>query len=324
MISFKDEALISIIVPAYQVKEYIGECMESLLRQTYRKLEILLINGGSTDGTGEICDEYAAKDARIHVVHQAALGLSCARNVGMKLSKGDYIAFIDSDDVIADTYVEKLYGLIREYDADIAVCGYEKSKTGVLKASARKSRSYCISAEEMLQEWHGKRKGLETIAWNKLYRREVLLGEGREITFPEGKVHEDICVSHLIVDNAEKVAVTDEKLYLYRVRQGSITNSGMREEKILQNIEAQLKRLSFFEEKRMQGSFERLVIGFLLHLIMFEYKSKGNSDISTECRQRIRSLFAEYYPYVKKSKELKAAYKLIFLMYAGKCKRETC
>lgn len=323
MTSFKEEALISIIVPVYQVKEYIGECVESLLRQTYRKLEIFLINGGSTDGTGEICDEYAAKDARIHVVHQATLGVSCARNVGMKLSKGDYIAFIDSDDVIADTYVEKLYGLIREYDADIAVCGYEKSKTGVLKVSDRKINKYCISAEEMLREWHGKRKSLETVVWNKLYRREVLLGESR-ITFPEGKVHEDTCVSHLIVHNAAKVAVTDEKLYMYRVRQGSITNSSMREEKILQNIEAQLKRLSFFEEKKLQESFERLVIGFLLHLIMFEYKSKGNSDISTECRQRIRNLFAEYYPCVKKSKELKAAYKLIFLMYAGKCKRETC
>lgn len=323
MTSFKEEALISIIVPVYQVKKYIGECIESLIRQSYRKLEILLIDGGSTDGTGEICDEYAAKDTRIHVVHQETLGVSCARNVGMKLSKGAYIAFVDSDDVIADTYVEKLYGLIREYGADIAVCDYEKSKTGVLKASDHKIKKYCISAEEMLQEWHGRRKGLETVVWNKLYRREVLLGE-HQIVFPEGKVHEDTCVSHLMVYNAAKVAITEEKLYLYRVRQGSITNSGIREEKLLQNIEAQLKRLSFFEEKQLQGSFERLAIGFLLHLVMFEYKIKRNPDISAECRQYMKELFAEYYPRVKRSKELKLLYRMILFLNAGKCKRVSC
>ena len=120
--------LVSIIVPVYQVKNYVGECVESLLRQTYTNLEILLVDDGSTDGSGAICDEYARGDNRIRVIHQENQGLSSARNTGLDQAKGEYVAFVDSDDAVRLDYIETLYDLADRYQADIAVCAYERGR----------------------------------------------------------------------------------------------------------------------------------------------------------------------------------------------------
>ena len=114
--------LVSIIVPVYQVKEYVGECVESLRAQTYTNLEILLVDDGSTDGSGEICDEYVRSDNRIRVIHQKNRGLSAARNTGLDQAAGEYVAFVDSDDVVLPDFIETLYDLSGRYQADIAAC----------------------------------------------------------------------------------------------------------------------------------------------------------------------------------------------------------
>ena len=125
----QETPLVSIIVPVYQVKEYISECVESLLAQTYTNLEILLVDDGSTDGSGEICDEYAVKDSRVRVVHQTNQGLSTARNTGIGLAQGECLAFVDSDDVVMPGFIEILYELLGKYQADIAACDYVKCPT---------------------------------------------------------------------------------------------------------------------------------------------------------------------------------------------------
>lgn len=267
----KTEKTVSIIVPVYQVKEYLDMCVQSLRAQTYRSLEIILIDDGSTDGSGQLCDRYAREDVRVKVLHQKNKGLSGARNEGLKLATGGYIAFVDSDDVVSPDFIETLYTIINEYHAQIAVCSYEKGEQAAWGRGNRdKGREYCISADEMLLQWHGKRKKIETVVWNKLYHRSVF--GGKADIFPEGKLHEDVYISHLLVNNAERVAVTDRKLYLYRSRTGSIKKSPVTEERVKQNLDAQRARLEFFKKAGMKGSSRRLSVGLWLHMIMYKWK----------------------------------------------------
>ena len=267
----KTEKTVSIIVPVYQVKEYLDMCIQSLRAQTYRNLEIILIDDGSTDGSGQLCDQYPGEDVRIKVLHQKNKGLSGARNEGLKLATGDYIAFVDSDDAVSPYFIESLYTIIKEYHAQIAVCSYEEGDQVVWDHGSRhKGKEYCIGAGEMLIQWHGKRKKVETVVWNKLYHKSVF--GGKTDIFPEGKIHEDVYVSHLLVNNAERIAVTDRKLYFYRSRTGSIKKSSVTKERAVQNMDAQRARLEFFRKAGMKRSYRRLIIGFWLHMVMYKWK----------------------------------------------------
>lgn len=265
----KEGKLVSIIVPVYQVKEYLDMCIQSLLVQTYPNLEIILVEDGSTDGSDEICDRYAETDERVRVLHQKNRGPSGARNEGLKLAGGEYISFVDSDDMVRPDFIETLYHLTEKYHARMAVCAYEKGQEFSL--GAKKEREYVLSSEKMLKEWHGKRKKLETVVWNKLYHRSIFDGENGNV-FPEGTLYEDVYVSHLFVQNAERIAVTGRKLYLYRTRTGSIKQSPVTKEGMNQNLDAQRARLAFFEKEGMGGSRGRLKLGFVLHVMMYKWR----------------------------------------------------
>lgn len=272
-------ALVSIIVPVYQVREYINDCVESLIRQTYTNLEILMIDDGSTDGSGEICDTYANKDDRIRVIHQDNQGLSAARNTGLNQVKGDYIVFVDSDDVVRPDYVEKLYSMMHRYQADIAACAYIRVAAKGLGSvddilDNLPEKAVCMTSEQMLRQWHGKYKKWETVVWNKMYRRKVLGGANgmNEIRFPIGRRHEDVLTSHLIVANAERIVLTTRKLYLYRIRSDSITTGRITKEYRKQNLLAQRERMAFFREKRYWRAYLNLLAGYVLHMGWFTWK----------------------------------------------------
>lgn len=293
--------LISIIVPVYQVKDYIDECLESLLRQTHTKLEIILVDDGSTDGSGEVCDRYANRETRVQVLHQDNQGLSAARNAGLEFAKGEYVAFVDSDDVVLPDFIETLYELLDEYRADIAACAYVKCSTkkmgyikkGLLRASTeryehasiggiskwceklKKRQELCMTSEETLCRWHGKYKKWETVVWNKLYRRSIFEG-GKEgiLRFPVGWLHEDILSSHLFIANAERVVITRRKLYLYRNRAGSITNRGITKRLRHENLQAQRERMAFFRGRRYWWAYLNLLVGYMLHVVWFWCKKR--------------------------------------------------
>ena len=222
--------------------------------------------------------------------------------------------------MVSVLFVESLYNLLKRQQADIAVCSYEKSKNGVLHQTEGKIE-YSISSEKMLMEWHGERKSIETVVWNKLYHKSVFGEKGNYIRFPEGREHEDVYVSHLLVENADKIAITDCKLYMYRVRKGSITGSKATEEKIRQDLEAQLARMEFFEKKGYVESLHRVVIGFLLHVVMYNWKIKFGIDEkkifeeatigSKELENELQKVFNKYYPRVAKSQELKGKNKIL-------------
>ena len=299
--------LVSIIVPVYQVKNYVGECVESLLRQTYTNLEILLVDDGSTDGSGAICDEYARGDNRIRVIHQENQGLSAARNAGLDQAAGEYVAFVDSDDAVWPDYIETLYDLADRYQADIAVCAYERGEIGATGTQIKNDiyvanqfrdenvdgavdrhehskydssvTEVCMTSEQMLRQWHGRYKKWETVAWNKLYRKQILDGtDGSDaICFPIGRRHEDILTSHLIVANAGRIVLTTQKLYMYRTREDSITTQVMTAEHRKQNLLAQRERMEFFRKRRYWRAYLNLLIGYVMHLGWFEWKSMKNN-----------------------------------------------
>lgn len=258
--------LISIIVPIYNVEQYLGECIDSICSQTYQELEIILIDDGSTDNCPKLCDSYALKDSRIKVIHQPNQGLSAARNVGYKESNGKYIAFIDSDDKISDIFIESLYEIIIKNNAQIAVCAYTRNPD---KLAAEKALSnYVLTSKKMLREWHGKRKSIETVVWNKLYSRQIFETFKDCNLFPKGKNHEDIYTSHLFVNHAKTIAITPQKLYYYRKRNKSISRTNTKNA-AKEDLDAQKVRLDFFKRNKLYAAYLRLYMGHLLHKVKY-------------------------------------------------------
>ena len=196
------EPAISVIVPIYNVEPYLGECLDSLCGQTLRNIEIIGVDDGSTDGSGALLDEYAAKDKRIIAVHQKNAGVSAARNAGMHLAKGEYLAFVDGDDWMDADFLQKLYTMAQEYGADIAAGGimlYEDGKKNTPLVKYDKIQSACWENDVfalMNVPWH-------CYVWNKIYRREMLLENN--IFFSEGKYFEDMYWTPLALFSATKV-----------------------------------------------------------------------------------------------------------------------
>lgn len=212
------EPLISIIVPVYKVEPYLRRCLDSICGQTYRNLEILLIDDGSPDSCGEICEEYAAKDSRIQVIHQANCGIASARNSGLARAAGEWIGFVDSDDWIEPDMYEYLSLSMREQGADIAVCSrYEHTKEKELFRGWRQVEY--LNTEQAIQALL-ENDGLKNFMWDKLWRRELFAG----ISFPDGRTFEDVSVTHRLFARARCVVCLPEAKYHYRLRSGSISD----------------------------------------------------------------------------------------------------
>lgn len=236
--------LVSIIVPIYKVEEYLDRCVESLVNQTYSNLEIILVDDGSPDNCPKMCDEWAEKDARIKVVHKKNGGLSDARNAGLGNATGEYIAFVDSDDWVENTYIEYLYRALKENDSEMAACdvriAYE-GDTNDAVVDSYKSAVKMTAAEAMSTLAKGRQ--VRATAWNKLYKTELLDGEKFEV----GKLHEDEFFTYRIIDKCNSISYIDIPLYNYFQRQASIMSTYSI--KRLDVLEAYYRRLKLFEEK---------------------------------------------------------------------------
>ena len=212
--------LISIIIPVYKVEKYLEKCIESVLKQTYTNLQIILVDDGSPDNCGKICDEYAKKDPRIEVIHKVNGGLSDARNVGIAKAKGKYIGFVDSDDYIKEDMYEILINLIKEYDADVSICNLYDVIDG---------KEYIKNNENGIQEYSRLEilkevlldKNIQSYAWNKLYKKELF----DEIKYPIGKKYEDIGTTFYVFEKCNKIVVTSEPEYYYLKRSDSLVNN---------------------------------------------------------------------------------------------------
>ena len=240
------EDLISVIVPVYNVEEYLTKCVESIIVQTYSNIEIILVDDGSPDRCGQICDEFSTKDSRIIVIHKENGGLSDARNVGIKVSKGNYIIFIDSDDYIAPEFVESLYKSIIDNNADLAICNLLcVDEMGVPLQSFDECspvQDEVISSVDLMDRIsHNLNGWYYVVAWNKIYKRELF----KSILFPVGKINEDEFIIHKVLHNCKTVSCISKPLYFYVQRSSSIMNKPYTVKR-LDIIEAFLERISFF------------------------------------------------------------------------------
>ena len=222
--------MISVIVPIYNVELYLEEAIESVMHQTYTDLEIILVDDGSTDGSGEICDRYQKRDSRIKVIHQENRGVSAARNAGIDICKGEMIAFLDSDDAFCEDMLQKLSDAMLESGADIVECNYAEYK-GVHPMDPQKiwKKGKYFSREVGRRGLYPKREAFlmlldEKIAvtvWNKLYTHKVW----NSIRFPEGRNYEDTDIILPLLGEAESLYILDEPLVMHRKRRGSITST---------------------------------------------------------------------------------------------------
>lgn len=237
--------LISIIVPVYNVEKYVRRCIDSILTQSYKNFELILIDDGSTDMSGKICDTYLQQDERIKVIHQKNGGLSAARNAGIEVATGDYVTFIDSDDYIAQEYLLVLLNGIKKFKADISMClgmkffDGETVKCEEWNDNISEVFNSCDALENVL--YH---KKLNLYAWGKLYKSSLFEG----IRFPENKLFEDVYTTYKLMDKADCILFNPTRLYYYYQRTGSIVNSEFNSKKI-QQIMAAEEILEFIDEK---------------------------------------------------------------------------
>lgn len=246
---------ISIIVPIYNVEPYLRRCVDSLLNQTYGDFELILVDDGSPDHCGTICDEYAVSDTRVRVIHKPNGGLSDARNAGLEIARGEYIAFVDSDDWVAPDYLERLLTALTKTGADICECSVlysDGADHGVRQADAADKCCDGAEALEFLIKDHIFRQHV----WNKLYRRHVIA----DVIFPKGKTNEDEFWTYQVFGNARKVVRIRNPLYYYFQRPGSI----MGESYSLKRLDALEGKLC--RQKYIDANFPKLSLQAKLNL----------------------------------------------------------
>lgn len=215
-----ENKLISVIVPVYNVEKYLRQCLNSILVQTYRNLEILLIDDGSPDRCGQICDEYAEKDPRITVFHTPNRGLSAARNLGIEHAHGDYIGFVDSDDWIEPDMFETLLRKAEETDADIVTCRFYQEYTNRTEKFPSPENEFTVEGAEVLRTYLLNHTICQD-AWNNLYKASLFTG----IRYPEGRDFEDIATKYCLLQKAEKLVYLPACLLHYRNRKNSLSNN---------------------------------------------------------------------------------------------------
>ena len=237
--------LISIIVPVYNAEKYLDQCIESIINQTYKELEIFLIEDGSPDNCGSICDSWAKKDARIKVFHVDNGGSARARNIGLLHAKGKYIGFVDADDFLIPSMYEILYQLATNSSAEITECGYYKVTSDVRYNSLNNLEVKTIrsfNTEEALLE-NVRDTAVQQVVWNKLYLKRVI----GNTFFTEGKYIDDEFWTYKIIGSAKKIVSTNEKLYCYRQQEASVMHQSF-SLKRMDALEAKLQRLKYIEE----------------------------------------------------------------------------
>lgn len=273
--------LVSVIIPVYNVEKYLKRCIDSVLNQSYKNLEIIIIDDGSKDKSKEICDSYKRKNKRVIVVHTKNKGLSEARNKGIEISKGEYISFIDSDDWVNPTYIEKLMALLLEYKGDISICNFEKVYNEKMINKIYNEKIEIYTKEEALGELFKKEVVKFVVSWGKIYKKYLF----NNIRFPKGRYHEDEFTTYKLFGESKRIVSTNEKLIYYFKREDSITASSNDLEKILDVIEAYKEQIIYFNDKNYI-KFKKIVE---------------------------RKLFSQYFQLPKyKNKELRNEYKIIF------------
>lgn len=303
--------LISIIIPVYKVEAYLKNCIESVIGQTYKNLEIILVDDGSPDNCSKICDEYASIDNRIKVIHKENGGLSSARNAGLDIATGDYLSFIDSDDFVSKEFIEKLHSLCVNNDTEISICDYMQFQDEVeLKDVEVKIDTY--SPHGIQKNMYSNDYAKMVVVWNKLYKKSLY----ENLRFPIGKINEDEFTTYKVFYNTKKnVVVTNEPLYFYRYNENSIMGKKYNIKR-LDVLDAYEERKKFYKQLDEKELFERTVIKYqefiMDHFLWTKEYIEDSEKIAKEIFKKAKENYEDY----KKieNKPIKKKIKINFFM----------
>ena len=304
--------LITIVVPIYNVEKYLKQCLESLISQTYKNIEIILINDGSTDGSKKICEEFAKKDTRIIVINQKNSGLSAARNTGINNANGKYITFVDADDYVSNYYIEKLYNAIKKQKSQIAQCDIQKvdsngkfiKKMGYEQETIKTYKDMII---DMMNDMHWIEN---VVVGNKIYE----IGLFKNIKFPLNKIHEDEFVTYKLYYLTKKISIVNESLYYYRQTNNSIMEKKYKI-KNLDGLEAIKERMNFFYEEN-EKELHGITIKFYIEQIRVNYiKLKKYVSNSKNICMEIKKEYNKYYLKCLINKYISHRIKLMALLF---------
>ena len=293
--------LISIIVPIYNVEKYLDKCINSIVHQTYKNIEIILVDDESPDNCPLICDEWAKKDKRIVVLHKKNGGLSDARNEGIKKAKGDYLCFVDSDDFIEEKYLEKLLESLIKHKTDVSQCGinYVDNNNKNIKTIGY-DKDILITGRNAIIESLNEHFIENEVVWNKLYKKDIF----NEIKFPNGKVHEDEYTTYKILYNEKNISIIKDALYNYRQSDNSIMRSNYSIKKYQDLDDAYNEKILYFKEKKDEVIYDMVIRSYLSNLSNIYIKLKKSSVINPEVYKRIKMDYKFWYKYIIKSRNI--------------------
>jgi len=284
-----NKKLISIIIPVYNVENYLIKCLESIINQTYKDIEIILVDDGATDSSGEICDLYKAKDKRISVFHKKNGGLSDARNFGLDRCTGEYITFLDSDDYVDESYIEKMYVNLLETESDISICNFEKVYDDDFKSKEEKSvsRTLYLKYEALERLFDREVCAQFVVAWGKLYKKELF----KTIRFPLGKIHEDEFTTYKVLHGAKKIVYTDEKLVYYIQRGDSIIGQGFNLKAKKDLEKAYLEQIDFYKKENHYEFCKKTKVK--LYDLYFELVNNTTGEEQADFLKKLKNLLLE-------------------------------
>lgn len=283
---------VSVIVPVYNVESYIRRCVDSILMQTYKDFELILVDDGSPDSCGSICDEYARKDKRIIVIHQKNKGLSAARNSGiewaMSNSKSKWLTFVDSDDWIHPQYLELLLEAAKSTDSKISVCSYVETNKEIFFEYKNKYEVNLWDVEQFYVENNVN----ATVAWGKLYKKECF----NQIRYPVNKIHEDEFVTYQILFSVPYVTVIDSPLYAYYINGAGIMHSSWSEKRLVV-LDAYKEQIEYFKKHHFNKAYLDRIETYIWKI--FDYGDKcdrilNNKKLVSHLRKKMREVLFLY------------------------------
>ena len=307
-----EQPLISVIVPVYNVEKYLKKCVYSIINQTYKNIEVILVDDGSPDKCGMICDEFVSVDSRIKVIHKRNGGLSSARNAGIEIAKGQYIGFVDSDDTIEPFMYEKLYQINKKNKTLLSVCAVNYIfPNGEKKRKKELGEDRVFGFENAIIEMN-MHTYFDMGAWSKLYDRNLFDG----IRFPEGKLSEDFYIMYKVFDKAQKISYVDQPCYNYLQRKNSITHNI----KINHDHEYAAKEQMLFLEKKypQMKNFAHMAYASAA-LTVYDSYLKNGVKCPKDALTHFQRIIEDNYIYIKKIEYLPTKKKIQFkLFYCAK------
>ena len=301
---------ISIIVPIYNVERYLDRCIKSILNQTFKDFELILVNDGSTDKSGVICDNYKNIDDRIVVIHKENEGLSSARNSGLDIAKGKYIGFVDSDDYIDKDMYHELYEALIKNNSDISICKFVRVyDDSEIKFSNNDLLENNYSNIEALKELYKENSLDFIVVWNKLYKSGLI----KNNRYPIGRKYEDEFIIHKLLYKCNKVTYINKELYCYYQRKNSIINSKF-SIKDIDRLDYHLDRVRFFNNINEKVLKEKSIYNFVISY--FDLYSKVKYTLKDEYnRKKLKKIIIKNYHYICTSDSFSVKEKLVILIF---------